>query len=88
MNITFTTTGNIGISAHPRISFFQLQSRLTTICLVNFLVLSLVGLLLRAYPIFSIHLPVYKKPVARTFTFCLRRVGDAGPALTDHAIFP
>ena len=60
MNTTFTSAGNSVISAHSRIPFSQLQSRLTTICLANFLVLSLVGLLLRAYPIFSIHLPVYK----------------------------
>ncbi len=60
MNTTSIEAGNRVIHAHSRISFFQLQNRLTAICLVNFLILSLVGLLLRGYPIFSIHLPVYK----------------------------
>lgn len=60
MSLVFRHSGNIASIKRVKDGYLQLQKRLLGVCLFNLLLLALAGLLLRAYPLFSIDIFSYK----------------------------
>ena len=73
--------------------YLLLQKKLLRICFLNFILLSLIGLLLRAFPIFPVPYFSYKKCITCTFPFRIWWMGDAGadfsyPEILSRNMYP